>query len=126
MSKQPIQPLELDGKGVLRFRKNALVCYLLDHGGIDMNRLARQEFPQEDREQFAQLIGYSHDGAGSLSYVSDETWSVALKLYEDPSQQELRARCDHLEQELSEIRDALREGVAALYRIHPEDLESAR
>jgi hypothetical protein len=30
-------------------------------------------FDREDWEQFAQLIGYSLDGFGELSYVSQET-----------------------------------------------------
>jgi len=45
MAKHPIQPLEKD----------------------------QHDFSQEDREQFAQLIGYSLSGFGELSYVSDET-----------------------------------------------------
>jgi len=37
-------------------------------------------FPQEDREQFAQLIGYSLSGFGELDYVSDETYEVAERM----------------------------------------------
>ena len=47
MPRHPIQPLELDGEGVLRFKRNAIVCYLLDNGGIDMNKLAMLDFPRE-------------------------------------------------------------------------------
>ncbi len=75
--KHPIQPLDLDEHGTLRFKSNAIVRHLLDHGGIDMNALAVMKFSQEDREQFAQLIGYSLSGFGELSYVSDETYSAA-------------------------------------------------
>ncbi len=69
MPPQPMQPIVIDEKGVPRFKANAIVQYLLDHGGIDMNKLARLEFSQEDRMQFAQLIGYSVSGFGDLSYA---------------------------------------------------------
>jgi hypothetical protein len=69
----PIQPLIKDEYGVIRFKPNAIVRYLLDAGPFDMNHLALAPFRQEDREQFAQLIGYSVSGFGSLSYVSEET-----------------------------------------------------
>jgi len=72
-----IQPLEKDGHGVLRFKSNKIVSYLLDNGGIDMNHLAVQNFSDEDRQQFAQLIGYSLSGYGDLSYVSDEAYTAA-------------------------------------------------
>lgn len=41
------------------FKKNAIVEYLLDNGGISMNDIARKHFTDDDRQQFAQLIGYS-------------------------------------------------------------------
>jgi hypothetical protein len=70
----PIQPLYLDKNGVLRFKENAIVRFLLDNGPHDLNTLALEKFSQEDEEQFAQLIGYSLSGFGDLSYVSDETY----------------------------------------------------
>ncbi len=73
----PIQPLLHDERGVLRFKENAIVRYLLDAGGIDMNKLAILPFKREDREQFAQLIGYSVSGFSDLSYVSDKTYERA-------------------------------------------------
>jgi hypothetical protein len=79
--RQPMQPIEDDGKGVIRFRGNALVRYLLDKATAakvcDLNHLARVDFPQEDREQFAQLIGYSVSGFGDLSYAQPETLRLA-------------------------------------------------
>lgn len=36
-----------------------------------------QGFPQDDQEQFAQLIGYSVSGFASLSYASEATVRVA-------------------------------------------------
>jgi hypothetical protein len=74
---QPMQPVEKDNQGVLRFRANAIVRHLLDHGGIDLNQIALLDFPQEDREQFTQLIGYSISGYHKLSYVSDESCAQA-------------------------------------------------
>jgi hypothetical protein len=73
----PMQPLLLDQHGRVRFRENTLVRHLLDKGGLTMNDLAVVECPVEEREQFAQLIGYSLDGFGELSYVTDETYARA-------------------------------------------------
>jgi hypothetical protein len=39
----PIQPLYTDEHGTVRFRANALVRFLLDNGGIDMNKLAVED-----------------------------------------------------------------------------------
>jgi len=69
----PMQPLIVDSHGTVRFQRNKIVEYLLDNGGIDLNQIARLPFTQEDREQFAQLIGYSLKGFHELSYVSDKT-----------------------------------------------------
>lgn len=78
---QPMQPVELDAKGVMRFRANKLVRFVLDEATAgrkcDMNVLAMQDFPEEDREQFAQLIGYSISGYSELSYVSDRSYRTA-------------------------------------------------
>jgi hypothetical protein len=74
-----MQPIVMIGKQA-RFKKNVLVRYLLDAGGIDMNQLASlPSIPQTDREQFAQLIGYSVDGFAELSYVSEKAIREADK-----------------------------------------------
>lgn len=77
----PMQPVILDESGVARFKANAIVRYLLDlcqvRGISGMNELALIPFSREDREQFAQLIGYSVSGAGDLSYVSEEVIVLA-------------------------------------------------
>jgi hypothetical protein len=57
--KNPIQPLVKDTHGKIRFKANKVVEFLLDNGGIDMNMLSREDFTDNDEEQFAQLIGYS-------------------------------------------------------------------
>jgi hypothetical protein len=75
-SRHPMQPLVMDGN-VVRFKANAIVRLLLDTGKLNMNDLALIQFPAEDREQFAQLIGYSVSGYGELSYVSNESYARA-------------------------------------------------
>lgn len=67
--KHPMQPLSRDANGVVRFKQNAIVRYLLDAGAAGMNELAAMRFDSDDRNQFAQLIGYSVIGFGELSYA---------------------------------------------------------
>ena len=86
--KHPVQPLVTDSEGVLRFKANAIVRYLLDNGPFNLNDLALLPFSDEDREQFAQLIGYSLSGFGDLSYVSDETYERAESQVEHDVQTE--------------------------------------
>jgi hypothetical protein len=69
----PMQSIVIAKDGVVRFKANKIVQFLLDTSASDMNALALMEFPREDREQFAQLIGYSVSGFGELSYVSNRT-----------------------------------------------------
>jgi hypothetical protein len=78
-ARHPNQPLALDGQGVVRFKQNAMVRYLLDNGGVDLNQLALVSFSDEDRAQFAQLIGYSLCGFGDLSYVSNRAYAAAAR-----------------------------------------------
>jgi hypothetical protein len=83
MTEHPTQPLESDSNGVLRFKKNAIVNFLLDSSPYDMNQLAAMHFSDEDREQFAQLIGYSLCGFADLNYTSDATYDEALDTYNE-------------------------------------------
>lgn len=71
-----MQPVEDDGHDVLRFKPNAIVRHLLDHGGMDLNKLSELGFSASDWEQFSQLLGYSVSGFSELSYVRDETWEA--------------------------------------------------
>ena len=92
----PMQPLHLV-HDVIRFKKNELVSHLLDHGtatGCGMNELAQVDASDEDRQQFAQLIGYSVAGYAELGYVSDESY-------------------DRAEREAEKIRAALSQGGGA-------------
>lgn len=68
--KHPMQPIVLVD-GVARFKENKIVSWLLDNGPFGMNAIAMQKFDQDDRAQFAQLVGYSVAGAGDLSYMDD-------------------------------------------------------
>lgn len=69
----PNQPIYKDEHGTSRFRANEIVRRLLEDGPFDMNQIALwQGVSDEDRAQFAQLIGYSVSGWGSLSYVTPE------------------------------------------------------
>jgi len=125
--KNPIQPLAKDAKGVLRFKENAIVRHLLDsHPACDMNRLACMNFSDDDRQQFAQLIGYSLSGYSELqSYVDDEAYGAAAHMADGLDERD--ARIAALEQKLAELRaaaDLLREPVARLLEMHPDDLNA--
>lgn len=81
---RPIQPISVDGDGIVRFEKNAIVRRLLDYAsdrGLGLNELAAEPYSQEDRVQFAQLIGYSLAGYGDLSCVTDKDFELAENAY---------------------------------------------
>ena len=116
-AKHPIQPI-IDVNGVHRFKENKIVSALLDTGILDMNAIARLEFSTEDREQFAQLIGYSVDGFSELSYVSNATYRKAeaksrfFGNKEELSQEEelvkvLEEEIEYLQKMLSNVRSAI-------------------
>lgn len=117
----PIQSVTVDIHGTMRFKENNIVSYLLDHGGLDMNHLATLPFSREDREQFAQLIGYSLSGFADLSYTSDITLGVAYHMATH-GQTEDQARIAVLTEKLNTVRESLRTLVPLLFNIHPDDL----
>lgn len=121
MNNHPIQPLYKDSFGVLRFKANAIVETLLERGPLDLNDLALMEFSLEDREQFAQLIGYSLSGFGELSYVSAATYLAATAMAETKATPE-QARMQVAEDKLEITVRVLRELVPQLFKIHPDDL----
>jgi hypothetical protein len=124
MSRQPMQPVEVASDGVLRFKPNKLVQFLLDNNGkIDMNMLASIDVPREDREQFAQLIGYSLSGFSALSYATDESYLAAVKMHEK-GMSETAARLSVLTDLVMKLRAELREPMAELFGVHPDDLKS--
>lgn len=68
-----MRAVEASKYGTIRFWENAIVQALLDFAtprGFGMNEITIGQFSREDREQFAQLIGYSVSGFGELSYTS--------------------------------------------------------
>lgn len=117
----PIQPLEKDEYGTLRFKRNHIVEFLLEKGPYDMNSLAEKDFSKEDRRQFAQLIGYSLGGFGELSYVDDTTYEAAQLMLENKELSATQARIEHLEKKLHELKQLLREPMGLLFERHPDD-----
>jgi hypothetical protein len=80
--KHPMQPIVWAGD-TIRFKENAIIRYLIDHGSISLNDIAvlasdpSNGFTRNDQEQLAQLIGYSVSGFGDLPYASKETVAAA-------------------------------------------------
>jgi hypothetical protein len=66
----PRQPIHLDVHGVIRFRRNAIVRFLLDQYRPGLNELAMRPFRPTDWAQFMQLLGYSVSGYQELDSVS--------------------------------------------------------
>ena len=75
----PMQPLVRDPDGEIRFRINRIVRVLLDTGPLDLNSLALMPFGDDERSQFAQLIGYSVSRFGELGYVSNDAYETVSK-----------------------------------------------
>jgi hypothetical protein len=81
-----MQPFVKDEHGVVRFKKNRIVDFLLDEASAgrkcDLNDLARRShqlraFTQDEWCQFYQLIGYSLCGYHELSNVPDDAAKAA-------------------------------------------------
>jgi hypothetical protein len=117
----PLQPIVKDERGTVRFRANAIVKWLLDAKLIDLNQIACKSFDAEDREQFAMLIGYSLDGASELEYFSDETLAAAERVAKSGGT-ETDARLAALRDTIAKAKDGMRQGVAELFGMHPDDL----
>lgn len=123
----PIQPLEIDKHGSLRFKENHIVNDILEFSsrfGFGFNEIAIREYSKEDRQQFAQLIGYSLGGYGELSYVDEEAYRTAEKMANGADERD--ARIAVVEEKISELRAAikmLREPMAILLEMHPDDLK---
>jgi len=70
-ARHPMQPIERDGEGVPRFKKNHIIGWLFETGKLNLNEISvmvhRGMFPQEDYVQLTQLLGYSTSGWGDLS-----------------------------------------------------------
>lgn len=84
------QTIFVDDHGTARFAPNRIVNDMLEavRGGVrmDMNSIAcNDKYSDEERMQFAQLIGYSVSSYGDLSYVSDASVRKADKIVEKMS-----------------------------------------
>lgn len=116
MAKHPIQPLIKTDLGIVRFKKNALVEFLLDEGPFDMNDLARMDFSNEDREQFAQLIGCSFAGFCDLDYTSAEVREAAYNASQYNKTEE-QARLDSLRSQLNRCKSRVKRALNILHKI---------
>lgn len=117
--KHPIQPVILDD-GILRFRRNLVVRYLLDTGGLDLNDIGRNDFPKEDLEQFYQLIGCTLSVFGDMPFVSDEVYEAARHMYEEGVPEE-KARLEVLQQTLSRLQPIVRSLIEVVFPQLPLD-----
>jgi putative N-acetylmannosamine-6-phosphate epimerase len=75
-----MQPVYKDSDGTVRFKENALVKYLYEwakNKGCSMNDLMLIPASKEDRQQLAQLIGYTLSGYSELPYVDDAAYAKA-------------------------------------------------
>ena len=111
-------PIQLIKNG--RFIPNKIVEKLLETSSLDMNEIACMDFTNEDREQFAQLIGYSLNGYAELSYVSDESYETVIKMSEGKS--DLQSENEYLTETLNMVRNNIKEIAPMLFKIHPDDL----
>lgn len=121
MNKMPIQPLYTDEHGTLRFVPNKIVEVLLETSPLDLNAIAVMDFTNDEREQFAQLIGYSLSGFGSLSYVSDDTYDTVQRM-KSHSEDEEQAKINVLTNKLESVREHMRNLIPEIFNIHPDDL----
>lgn len=117
--RHPMQPIQKDKHGRYRFKENKIISFLANG---KLNDISGMDFTDEDREQLAQLIGYSLSGFAELSYVSDETYETAAKMAEDGTT-EVEARIKYLEDTLKAVKEGMKKVVTTLFKIHPEDLE---
>jgi len=116
-----MQPTVNDDKGVLRFQHNAIVDRLLEHAtatGLGLNELVREDFDREDWVQLNQLIGYSVSGCPDMT--DDERAAVDRMI--EYGETEMEARAKAAEEKISALRDGLRDVVADLFDVHPDDL----
>ena len=66
-----------DSRGVIRFKANAIVNWIVSSGRLNLNDILLDEYSIEDIEEFWQLMGYSVSEYGELSFIREETVAVA-------------------------------------------------
>ena len=125
-TKHPIQPVITDNKGVLRFKENRIISDLLNfatYRGFGLNEIACRDYSREDRQQLAQLLGYTLYGYGELrNYVDDDAFGAAQLMASGLI--EVEARTEHLQTTLDDLRAALVKPMAELFGVHPDDLSA--
>ena len=127
-TQHPIQPFITDKHGTLRFKENRIVSDILDFAtmhGFGLNEIASKEYSVEDRQQLAQLIGYSLSGYGDLrSYVDDAAFAAAETKARGSKKSEVEIERDYYRKEFKRLRKALQKPMAHLFEIHPDDLKT--
>ena len=118
--KNPIQPIYTDSQKVVRFKPNKIVKALLENSSLDLNKIAEMDFDPDDRIQFAQLIGYSVSGI-PVCPGTEDTIEAADKMVQEGLSED-KARIAVLEEKLLQARTQMRDGIATLYNIHPDNL----
>ncbi len=126
MQSHPIQPLVKDNDGILRFKENKIVRDLLAYAtarGFSLNEIARKDYTKEDRQQLAQLIGYSLCGYSELSsYVDTAAYAAAIAKASGSEKSDMEFERDHYRKELLVLQKALQKPMARLFERHPDDL----
>ena len=127
MPSHPIQPIVKDGHGTVRFKENKIVSDLLDCAskhGLSLNDIAIRDYSNEDRQQLAQLIGYSLSGYSELrSYVDDAAYAAAVAKSKNSKKSDIEIERDHYKAKLMAIKKSLRLPMARLFEVHPDDLK---
>jgi hypothetical protein len=118
----PIQPTYTDDLGTVRFKPNSIVEVIFENCPYNLTDLAKRHFTQTDREQFAQLIGYSVSGFNDLYYASTQTVEAVDRMRQDSDLTSQQARILYLENQLRHLTDLIRDLSVATFQIHPDDL----
>lgn len=115
----PIQPLLQDEDGTVYFKENSVVTYLWIYSRLKIADITKQGFSQEDKEQFAQLIGFNIDRFSELDCASQEVIHAANRMFID-GDDERDARINDLTGRQTELKEGLVEVVRLLFGV---DLE---
>jgi hypothetical protein len=86
--------------------------------GFDLNFISKSGYKQEDYTQLLQLIGYSFYGIHYSKISGADLNTAEQAQFID----EKDARIAVLEKQLQSLKDAIREPIAELFEIHPDDL----
>lgn len=87
--KHPMQPIGFAEDGVLRFKKNEIIEFLVDSKQWDLDQIflmvRNGMFCKEDAAQLMQLVGYSVSGYGELNVSPRESVYKADAIAEELS-----------------------------------------